>query len=230
MGAVGMNELTELVDLPDPSEQPLVHPLDLPQARIPFVRSQVIGALTGPAIGVCLAAIIWFVSGKVVPPIVACVAVVGIGALATRALREQAWAFIPRKRQDRDRRLPLVWELGSAVVLAVVLAIALLLLVFRLDRADVTLAFRQFTFGMGAVTGLLMLGDVVVRAVRGRGRQALFVLPGAVAVIGCVVAGYGILFESARSATSSTVIEGAGTMLVVAALAGVWKVVEQRRA
>jgi hypothetical protein len=30
-----MNDINELVDLPDPATHPLVHPLDLPQARGP---------------------------------------------------------------------------------------------------------------------------------------------------------------------------------------------------
>jgi hypothetical protein len=31
-----MNDINELVDLPDPAVHPLVHPLDLPQARRPY--------------------------------------------------------------------------------------------------------------------------------------------------------------------------------------------------
>lgn len=43
-----VNELNELVDLPDPTTHPLVHPLDLPQARRPFRTAWLIDALTSP--------------------------------------------------------------------------------------------------------------------------------------------------------------------------------------
>jgi hypothetical protein len=43
-----MNDVTELVELPDPATHPLVHPLDVPQARRPFRTAWLIGALTSP--------------------------------------------------------------------------------------------------------------------------------------------------------------------------------------
>jgi hypothetical protein len=43
-----MNDINELVDLPDPAIHPLVHPLDLPQARRPFRTAWLVGALTSP--------------------------------------------------------------------------------------------------------------------------------------------------------------------------------------
>ncbi|MQA77380.1 MAG: hypothetical protein GEV10_02680 [Streptosporangiales bacterium] len=224
-----MREITEIVDLPDAAVQPLVHPLDLRDARQPFRRSQLIGMLASPAVGVCVAALIWFVSSGYVGPLVAGCAIVGFGALAGHLAREQAWAYIPRKRQDRRRALPLAWELGSALVLGVVLAVALILVVVRLARPDLTPDVREYTFGMGVAVGLLLAGDVVVTLVRGGGRRALRTTAGLLAVAACLVAAYVTLFDTAGSATSSTVVAGIVSMLVVGAGVGVWKYVEYRR-
>jgi hypothetical protein len=45
-----VNDINELVDLPDPTTHPLVHPLDLPEARRPFRISWLIGTLTSPPV------------------------------------------------------------------------------------------------------------------------------------------------------------------------------------
>jgi hypothetical protein len=100
---------------------------------------------------------------------------------AGRVYREQAWAFIPRKRQDRQRPLPMSWELGSGLALAVVLAVALLLATFRLDQPDVSVQVREFTFGMGAAAGLLVMVDFAAKLLGSRGpalRRVLYPLPG----------------------------------------------------
>jgi hypothetical protein len=78
-----VNEIRELVDLPDPAVRPLVHPLDVPEASRPFRTSWLIGALTSPAFGLCVAAIIWFGAGNWVVQ----AAPLPRGRAATRAVR-----------------------------------------------------------------------------------------------------------------------------------------------
>lgn len=224
-----MREITEIVDLPDASVQPLVHPLDLRDARRPFLRSQLVGTLASPAVGVCVAAVVWFLSSGYVAPLIAACAIVGFGALAAQLAREQAWAYVPRRRQDRDRALPLAWELGSALVLGVVLAVALILVVVRLARSDISLDVREYTFGMGVGTGLLLAGDAVVTLARRRGRSALRTVAGLLAVAACLAVAYTTLFAATGSATSGTVVAGAVTMLVIGAGVGVAKYVGYRR-
>ncbi len=223
-----MRELTELVDLPDVDTQPLVHPLDLHEARRPFRRAQLITALTNPAVGMCLAGVIWFASSSFLPPLIAAVAIIGFGALASHLAREEAWAFVPRKRQDRRRALPLAWDFGGAVVLAAVLAVALILVVVRLTQPDVSTEVRQFTFGMGAGTGLLMIGDVILRLLRKQGRRALLALPGLLAVAGSLAAAEFMLSGTLYSTTSPTVMLGLVTMLGIGVAVGAWKNFEHR--
>ena len=45
-----MNDINELVELPDPAVQPLVHPLDLPRGRRLFRSSWLVGVLTSPPV------------------------------------------------------------------------------------------------------------------------------------------------------------------------------------
>lgn len=181
--------VTEIVDLPDPAVQPLVHPLDLPEARKHFRRSWLIDSATGPGAAACLAALVWFASNSYVVPLIAGFAVLGFGRLACEYSAREAWAFIPRKRQDRTRLLPWTWRLGSGLALAVLLAAALVLTALRLDRPDVPESVRTFTFGMGVGFAAIVVGDQILRLIRRR-PEALGMLPGTVAVLGAVVFAY----------------------------------------
>jgi hypothetical protein len=221
-----MNNISELVDLPDPATHPLVHPLDLSQARPPFRTSWLIGVLTSPPVGALAAVIIWFASHNYLVPLIAGAAIVGFGQFASRVFRDQAWAFIPRKRQDRQRPLPVMWELGAGLALAGVLAAALLLVAFRLDQPDVSVEVREFTFGMSAAAGLLVVADFAAKVLRygGQGRRrVLFPLPGVVAVVGSLVVAYGVLFGSSGPGSPATLLWGAAAMLVAGAGVGIWK-------
>jgi hypothetical protein len=226
------HDLTELVELPNPATHPLVHPLDLPQARRPFRTAWLIGALTSPPVGALAAAIVWFASHSWVAPLLAGAAIVGFGRLASGIYQEQAWAYIPRKRQDRRRPLPAAWELGAGLALAAVLAVALVLVAFRLDRPDVAAGVRELTFGMGAAAGLLVVADVATRPLRFRGqagRRVLYPLPGVVAVLGSLALAWGVLFGTAGPASPATVAWGAVLMLAAGAAVGGWKLVQGRR-
>jgi len=223
-----MNDINELVDLPDPAVYPLVHPLDLPQARRPYRTAWLLGALTSPPVGVLVAVIVWFASHNYLAPLIAGAAVIGLGQLASGVYQEQAWAFIPRKRQDRQRPLPVAWELGSGLALAALLAVALVLVAFRLDQPDVPAEVRELTFGMGAAAGLLVVADLAARLLRHRGhtrRRVLYTLPGAVAVVASLGVAYGVLFGSAGPGSPATVLWGAAAMLAAGAAVGIGKLV-----
>jgi hypothetical protein len=188
------SNVTEIVDLPDPAVQPLVHPLDLPEARAHFRRFWLIDSATGPGVAACLAALVWFASQSYVVPLIAGFAVLVLGRLAAEYSAREAWAFIPRKRQDRARLLPWTWRLGSGLAVGVMLAAALVLTALRLDRPDITEQVRLVTFGIGLAFAALTVGDQILRLIRRR-PEALGMLPGTVAVLGAVFAAYTILFD-----------------------------------
>lgn len=217
-----MPDLIETVDLPDPSVQYLVHPSDLPEARRQFRRAWALGVVANPAVGLWIAAIVWFASQNYVVPLIAGAAVSGIGALAHQFYLQQAWSFIPRKRQDRQRPTSLVWELSSSLVPAFLLAVALLLLVIRLDQPDVTAGVREFTFGTGVGTVVVLTLDLVIRLFRGRLRNVLLSLPGLTAALSIIVVAYLMLFTDAAQASSELSAAGALTMLVIGVFTMLW--------
>lgn len=222
------DEIREEVDLPDPQVQPLVHPLDLPAARGPFRTGWLIGACTSLPVAALVAAIIGYAAGSVVGPIAAFLALVVFGTLASRWFTARAWDHIPRKRQDRGRPLPRLWEVGSAAVLALVLGVALLLVVFRLDDGDVPIPVRSFTFGMCVVAALLVVADAVLGLLRpGTRGRALAGLPGMLVVAVATTLAWAIWFDG--DADTEMLFWGAVTMAGAAVLVGAGRLWDRRR-
>jgi hypothetical protein len=185
-----MTDIAEIVDLPDPAVRPLVHPLDLPPARPLFRRWCLVGTVTSPPVAFCAGGLVWFASQGYVAAVAVGVALVGVGAWAGRCLDDEAWAFIPRRRWDGGRSLPLSGELASAALLAGLLVAVLLLVAGRLAQPGVPSPVRAVVFGMGAAADVAELAGLAYRAVRAprsAGRAGLLALPWAAAFIGCAV-------------------------------------------
>jgi MFS family permease len=213
-----MDDIVEMVDLPDPGVQQLVHPLDLPEARTTFRNGWIIGLLTGPVVGVALGAVAWWTSGSYVIAVIAGLVLVVAGTYAGRVQREEAWAFIPRKRQDRERILPAAWELIQGIVIGSSLAVTILIVAGRLAEPDIPLGVRQFVVGMGVVAILIVVVDLVSGVLLHRGAAAgrpWLALPVVIAVIGSGAIAFGLLIGLSAPATSGSTLLGGATMLVV---------------
>ncbi|HEY3502062.1 MAG TPA: hypothetical protein VGN37_04630 [Actinocatenispora sp.] len=222
--------ITELVALPDPGEHPLVHPLDLPAARGDFRRAQLITALTNPAVAVCVAGVVWFGSHAVMPPLLAGTALLVFGILAARCLENRAWQYVPRNRQDRDRRLPLRYRLGTAVPLGATLTVALLLTAWRLGRPDVTADVREYTFGAAAAVALMVIADLARTAARrDRAGRLPGQLPPAIGYLAAVTVAYPLLFGPGGAAWSGTMLAGAVTLLGLGIALAVWHLIDRHR-
>jgi hypothetical protein len=220
--------MEELVDLPDPETQPLVHPLDLPEAGREFRIGLLIGSATSLPVAALFAGIVAYLSRGVVGPIVAFLALTVFGLLASRWFTNRAWDHIPRKRQDRDRPLPRSWDVAGAAILALVLGVALLLIVFRLDDADVPVDVRSFTFGMCLVAALLVGADTVIGLLRPTGRRrALAGLPGAAVVAVATVLAWVAWFDG--DVNGPLLFWGAVSMGAAGVLVGAGKLWERRR-
>lgn len=156
-----MNPVPELVDLPDPATRPLVHPLDLAGARRPYAISLSIAELTGPLAVLVLGLAVWSVAH---PPAIA-ILVAGIvwaaGYGATRWYRREAWAYIPRKRQDRGRALPWRWDAVRVAARATTVGAAAWLGARLLDQGGASVAVKATVLGM--LAGLVL--DLVLVAV-----------------------------------------------------------------
>ncbi len=162
--------LNEIVDLPDPDTQPLVHPLDLPQARQPFLASWWLSLLAGPPIVFALAALLWVVSNNYVTPVLVPLGTGIAAAFASAFAAREAWAYIPRRRQDTDRRLPGRWSVLGTVLPSAGLLVGLLLVVFWMRTHEVSGPVAAYTIGSGAMIAVLMLLTVITRLIAGRPR------------------------------------------------------------
>lgn len=229
--------ITETVNLPDPSVQPLVHPLDLPEARREFRKAWLIDSLSNAAVCLCLAAIVWFLTESWVPPAFVFAATLGFGWMARRWSLREAWEFIPRKRQDRARPLPAFWTVGSAVTLAIVLAAASVLLGLRLARPDVTLGVREVCIG-GAVAACVLGAVTIAAKLILRRRPAVEALSGLLPLAGVVtgvVVGYYAMFrhhtiENWGISSWSNAGIGAALVVVAGVASWLWKAQERRTA
>jgi hypothetical protein len=221
-------DIREEVELPDPKVQRLVHPLDLPESRALFRNGRLVAASTSLPVAALVAAIVGYLGRNAVGPIAVFVALVVFGALAGRWFTDRAWDHIPRKRQDRDRPLPRLWDIVSGGVLALVLGVALLLIVVRLGRDDVPVDVRSYTFGMCAVAALLVVADAVIGLIRPTGRRrAVASLPGVVVVAAATILAYARWFDGNVGAPE--VLWGALTMAAVAVVVAAGRLWDRRR-
>jgi hypothetical protein len=221
-------DIREEVELPDPEVQPLVHPLDLPESCTLFRNGRLVAAFTSLPVAALVAAIVGYVGRNAVGPIAVFLALVVFGALAGRWFTDRAWDYIPRKRQDRDRPLPRLWDIVSGGVLALVLGVALLLIVFRLGRDDVPVDVRSYTFGMCAVAALLVVADAVIGLIRPTGRRrAVASLPGVAVVAVATILAYAQWFDG--NVAAPEVLWGALTMAAVAVVVGAGRLWDRRR-
>ncbi len=219
--------MEEIVDLPDPGTQPLVHPLDLSRARTEFRNGRLVASATSLPVAALVAGIVAYLGDGVLGPVIAFLALTGFGSSASRWFTERAWDHIPRKRQDRQRPLPRTWEIAAAALLAVVLGVALLLIVYRLDDADVPVDVRSFTFGMAAVAALLIVADVVFGLLRPAGRdRALASLPGVAVVVVATVLAWVTWFDG--DADGTLLFWGAASMAAAGVLVGAGRLWQRR--
>ena len=103
---------------------------------------------------------------------------------------------------------------------------------FRLNRPDIAIEVREFTFGAGAATGLLVVVDLIATLLpqSNQRRRAPFMLPALTAIVTAIAVSYDLLLGAADPRSSTTVWWGAATMLVAGTGVGIWKCTQQRRA
>lgn len=131
----------------------LLHPLEIPRARLFFLGAAILGVLTSPSVIVAMMLGLWAVSNNPVTPIVG--AVLGFIAMAyvERRYRSDAWAYIPRRRQDRGRDEPDLWAAVGQSVEVVLLVVG---------TALVTLSGRPEIASLAVGALLALIGVVIV--------------------------------------------------------------------
>jgi hypothetical protein len=223
--------ITETVALPDPEVQPLVHPLDLPDARRNFRLAYWVRTLTSPGTALVIAAITWFYDASWVRPVFIFAVLVILGHFAVAWSDRQAWSFIPRKRQDRARPLPFEWDFTASLIRASLFGfgIAVLVSTLSLGRPYLDDGINEYVVGMGAVAAALSIIVLGIRLARGKNkRSAAFDIPPTLAVALGVLFAYWALFREYEPSWPD-LLTGASIMLVAGILVGIWKLIEQRR-
>ena len=221
-----MSDIAEIVDLPDRSVRPLVHPLDLAEAASPYRAAWLIELLTGPPVGLAIGALIWALTGNLIVGLIAALPVVAIGSYASRARRDEAWAFVPRNRQDRGRVLPNAWELTAGIVDGAAVVAVAALVAERLGQPDISVGIREFTFGAGLAVVVLAALDLGSSLVNGRGTfvgRPRFGVPILLALVFAVAIAATVLFGGMGLRVTLTMLLGAASILVAGAVYLGWR-------
>jgi hypothetical protein len=228
---MAMADITELVDLPDPSVQQLVHPIDVDAAAFRYRFGWLIGLLTAPAVALAVGVVAWRLGAGYVLPVVAGLSTAALGRSVSRAHIEASWAYVPYRRQDRSRALPPRWQLvagavsGFAIVIAVALAAPAL-------AAPTPAGLRQWVLGAGAATAALLAVDLASSALLGRGSyvsRLWYALPIVLGVAVAVMIAWSTLADSLTSLMTLDAALGALFMLAVGGALAAWQLVERRR-
>lgn len=104
-----MSRQFEHVDLPGPASGSLLHPLDVADARRDYAIAAALRLLSSPVTLVAAMLMLWVVSDNAVSPVVGPLLGLTITAYVERRFSSDAWAYIPRRRQDTGRDEPTAW-------------------------------------------------------------------------------------------------------------------------
>lgn len=165
-----MSTMSERVSLPDPSTQRLLHPVDVAQARPAYVRGWVTSVLASAEVLTLVAAAAWLLSDSWIAPTLAVLSTGVVAELARRHRMSEAWAHIPRKRQDLARDTPAPYSLVDAVVRPAAMAAGVALVLTGL--ADHGAGVRSWALGSAAGVGLALVAVPLLRWVRTRSSTA----------------------------------------------------------
>ena len=211
-----MKPIEEQVHLPDPVQQFLVHPLDLPEARKEYLTGWWLGIAATPQVFTALLAALWAVSNNRVTPVIIPLALTVIAGFVGAQLTRAAWEFIPRRRHDRQRRLGQL-AFAAAVIKALSLLTGLVIFLYWADAQGFSGGFSSYPLGMGAALALILAVDLAVGLGRGRtkGADILGSLLTLLVSAGAVWGGFALLSGGAGGLQWVGLLAGAATLVMV---------------
>ncbi|WP_120002783.1 hypothetical protein [Nesterenkonia muleiensis] len=182
-----MKEIKEVIDLPSAQTNPLVHPLDVPPARRPYLAAWWLRRLASLPVAFLAGVALWVISTHVVTPIVVPIVVLTLAALAAEYYAGQAWDYIPRKRQDRGRGAAALLQLAASFIDAIALVASLLILIGWVSTHSFSENVEEFAVGAGAGIALLQLAQLIATLLR-RPREWMGIASRLLALVAVVVA------------------------------------------
>ncbi|MDE0546268.1 hypothetical protein [Microbacterium sp. C7(2022)] len=91
-----------------PASDSALHPLDVDEARGYYLVAALLRWFVSPSVLTALMLLLWVVSDNVWTPVVGPLLGLTVTAYVERRFRFDAWAYIPRRRQDAGRDEPIV--------------------------------------------------------------------------------------------------------------------------
>ena len=161
-----MSDMHEAVPLPDPAVKRLLHPTDVPEARMLYLRGWWFARLCAIPIAVAIGAVVWTFSGNLPASLAAPTSCFTIGFAASRWHQARAWDFIPRKRQDRDGADR--WRLLAVAFDAVALIVTAVAVVHAINSAPISAAVAAYAVCSGLGVAVLQLVEITLAVIRRR--------------------------------------------------------------
>lgn len=217
-----MRPIEEQVQLPDPEQHFLVHPLDLPTARREYLLGWWLGIAATPQVFTAVLAALWAISNNYATPVIVPLVLAVIAGLVGSQFTRAAWDYIPRRRHDRHRRMPRL-AFAAAAIKALSLLAGLLIFLFWAGAQGFSGGFNSYPLGMGAAVVVILAIDLVVRLGRGRAKRD-DILGGVFTLLVVAVAvrsGFALLADPVDNLQWTGLLAGAGTLAMVW---GVWLV------
>jgi len=208
--------IEEQVQLPDPEQHFLVHPLDVPAARREYLKGWWLGILATPQMFTALLAALWVISADRVTPVIVPLGLTVVAGYVGAQFTRAAWDYIPRRRHDRHRR-PARLAVAAAAIKAVLLLAGLVIFLFWADAQGFSGSFSSYPLGMGAALVVVLAIDLAVRWGRGRSEQA-DILSGLLTLLvagAAVWGGFALLPDPADSLQRTGLLAGAATLAAV---------------
>lgn len=164
-----VDTMRERVTLPDSDSGRLVHPMEVPEARGAYRTALALSLMGSAEVLVLIAAVAWAATDSYVAPTLALLSTGVIAELARRHHHTEAWAYIPRRRQDATRPDPWRWELLRALTLPGSFVAGVVIVLVNMAELGVDAGVKAWSIGSAAGLGvaLVLASAVSMRSRRG---------------------------------------------------------------
>ena len=142
------------------SDAPL-HPLDVGEARSDYLVATLLRLFVSPSVLTAVMLLLWVVSNNPVTPMGGPVVAVTLIAYVERKFRTDAWAYIPRRRQDAGRDEPVILASLARGIEVLLLAGAVVSYASSVGVRAVPTQVASVALGVMAGLALIVVGTLL---------------------------------------------------------------------